>query len=110
MPAVLATSSASAVARTRRSPTTAELPSATAKTLKTPYSMSGPYAMARLPGRVHGVVVQITMEVSSNSGVAGPETGKRTHRVVEVWSWYSTSASASAVFSTTDHITGLAPL
>ena len=29
--------------------------------------------------------------------------------VVEVWSWYSISASASAVFSTGDHITGLEP-
>ena len=36
-------------------------------------------------------------------------TGKRTQIVVVVWSWYSTSASASAVFSTTDHITGFAP-
>ena len=35
---------------------------------------------------------------------------KRTKIVVDVWSWYSTSASARAVFSTTDHITGLAPL
>ena len=29
--------------------------------------------------------------------------------VVEVWSRYSTSASASAVFSTTDHITDFLP-
>ena len=36
-------------------------------------------------------------------------TGKRTVIVVEVWSWYSTSASASAVFSTTDHITDFLP-
>jgi hypothetical protein len=29
--------------------------------------------------------------------------------VVEVWSWYSTSASASAVFSTTDQSTDFRP-
>ena len=36
-------------------------------------------------------------------------TGKRTQIVVLVWSWYSISASASAVFSTGDHITGRRP-
>ena len=39
---------------------------------------------------------------------SGPEV-KATKTVSEVWSSYSTSASASAVFSTTDHITGLEP-
>ena len=66
--------------------------------------------MARLPGSVQGVVVQMTTEASSSSGTAGAETGNFTQTVVEVWSWYSTSASARAVFSTTDHMTGLAPL
>ena len=35
--------------------------------------------------------------------------GNRTQIVCEVWSWYSTSASASAVFSTGDHSTGRSP-
>ena len=66
--------------------------------------------MARLPGMVQGVVVQITTEAPDSSECPGWRIGKATKIVVDVWSWYSTSASASAVFSTTDHITGLAPL
>ena len=66
--------------------------------------------MARLPGMVQGVVVQITILAPSSSGLTAFTTGKRTQMVVEVWSWYSTSASASAVFSTTDQSTGREPL
>ncbi len=65
--------------------------------------------MARLPGMVHGVVVQITIAAPRRSSAAAVCTGKRTQIVVLVWSWYSTSASASAVFSTGDHITGRSP-
>ncbi len=36
-------------------------------------------------------------------------TGKAAQIVSLTWSSYSTSASASAVFSTTDHITGFEP-
>ena len=36
-------------------------------------------------------------------------TGNLTKIEVEILSWYSISASARAVFSTTDHITGLKP-
>ena len=58
---------------------------------------------------VHGVVVQITSDAPRRSLRAARTTGKRTHTVCEVWSWYSTSASASAVFSTGDHSTGRSP-
>ena len=57
---------------------------------------------------VQGVVVQITTAVPCNA--PGVVTGKRTQIVVLVWSAYSTSASASAVFSTTLHSTGRNPL
>ena len=63
---------------------------------------------ARLPGMVQGVVVQITTEASARA--SSPDTtGNLTQIVSDSWSWYSTSASARAVFSTTDHITGLEP-
>ncbi len=65
--------------------------------------------MARLPGIVQGVVVQITTDAPTRSCAGADKTGKRTQIVVEVWSWYSISASASAVFSTGDHITGRRP-
>ena len=58
---------------------------------------------------VQGVVVQISTEEPASAGCEACTTGKRTMIVVEVWSWYSTSASASAVFSTTDHITDFLP-
>ncbi len=63
---------------------------------------------------VQGVVVQITTAAPSSSPakplIAGALiTGNRTQIVVLVWSWYSISASASAVFSTGDHITGRSP-
>ena len=58
---------------------------------------------------VQGVVVQISTEAPSSAGWLAWLTGKRTVIVVEVWSWYSTSASASAVFSTTDHMTDFRP-
>ena len=44
--------------------------------------------MARLPGSVQGVVVQITTELPASAGVSAEITGKRTQAVVEVWSWY----------------------
>ena len=71
------------------------------------YSISAPKASARLPGIVQGVVVQMTMAAFCNA--PGVITGNRTQMVVLVWSAYSTSASASAVFSTTLHITGRRP-
>src|ERR1700675_2702451 len=71
--------------------------------------MSGPAATARLPGMVQGVVVQITTYAPSSSLTGARRIGKRTQIVVLVWSWYSISASASAVFSTGDHITGRKP-
>ncbi len=78
---------------------------------------------------VQGVVVQITTLApirsaaarlwsapaqSSSSpsamGASPPDTtGKGTQIVWLLWSWYSTSASASAVFSTGDHMTGFEP-
>jgi hypothetical protein len=60
---------------------------------------------------VQGVVVQITTPAPSRSGAAAGarSTGKRAHSVGETWSWYSISASASAVFSTGLHITGRRP-
>ena len=57
----------------------------------------------QLARRVSLVVVQITTENFC------PRAGNATHTVSLVWSSYSTSASASAVFSTTDHITGFEP-
>ena len=65
--------------------------------------------MARLAGIVHGVVVQITTEAPSRSPSSVSVIGNFTQIVGEVFSWYSTSASASAVFSTDDHITGFEP-
>ena len=57
---------------------------------------------------VQGVVVQITTWASASA--SGPwANGNFTQIVGLTWSWYSTSASASAVFSTGDHITGLEP-
>ena len=63
---------------------------------------------------VQGVVVQMTIAAPWSSSAGTPSagalmTGKRTQIVVLVWSWYSISASASAVFSTGDHITGRSP-
>ena len=58
---------------------------------------------------VQGVVVQITTLAPSRARTPVAVTGKRTQMVGETWSWYSTSASASAVFSTTDQSTGRAP-
>jgi len=48
--------------------------------------------MARFAGNVHGVVVQITTNVSGR-----PTTRNFTYTLWLTWSWYSTSASASAV-------------
>ena len=65
--------------------------------------------MARFPGIVQGVVVQMTIVASAISAGPPETTGKRTQMVTLLWSWYSTSASASAVFSTGLHITGRRP-
>src|SRR3569623_2121641 len=74
------------------------------------YSISGPYAKAWFTGIVHGVVVQITACAPTSSGAFGASTiSNATSICVDTTSSYSTSASASAVFSTGDHITGLAP-
>ena len=63
-------------------------------------------AIARLPGMVQGVVVQMTAKASFGS----PFTTLNFTKIVgESFSWYSTSASARAVFSTTDHMTGFEP-
>jgi hypothetical protein len=62
-----------------------------------------------LVGIVHGVVVQITAWAPTSSGIGDSVISNATSIWVEVMSSYSTSASASAVFSTGDHITGLAP-
>ena len=60
-----------------------------------------------MAGMVQGVVVQMTT-VAPFSG-ASFTTGNFTHTVGLTWSWYSTSASASAVRSTGLHMTGLEP-
>lgn len=62
-----------------------------------------------MPGIVQGVVVQITTRAAARSPSAPDRIGKATNTVSLTCSSYSTSASASAVFSTTDHITGLEP-
>ncbi len=60
--------------------------------------------MARLAGSVHGVVVQMTKETflplsfGTRSATSGP-AGKATYTDGLAWSSYSTSASASAVWS-----------
>ena len=56
---------------------------------------------------VQGVVVQMTTDAPASP--PSPSTGKRTNTVSLVRSWYSISASASAVRSTGDHITGRRP-
>ena len=83
IPAAAAVLSARARHTTRVSPGSARLPSATVPTRNTPYSKAWPKAMARLPGRVQGVVVQITTLAPASSGRDGLITGKRTLTVVE---------------------------
>ena len=65
--------------------------------------------MARLAGMVQGVVVQMTIEAPAVSLGPPDTTGNRTQMVTLLRSWYSTSASARAVFSTVLHITGRNP-
>ncbi len=57
---------------------------------------------------VQGVVVQITT-LALPAAAEPSTTGNFTQTVGETWSWYSTSASASAVRSTGLLITGLEP-
>ena len=73
------------------------------------YSISGPYAKAWLTGIVHGVVVQMTAKAPSSFSIGLSTIWNATSICVLVMSSYSTSASASAVFSTGLHITGLDP-
>ncbi len=75
------------------------------------YTSSAAAAIARLEGSVHGVVVQITIRSPFSRQLSGPTdvTGNPICTVGDTWSSYSTSASASAVFSTHDHITGRWP-
>ena len=101
--AASATSSLLALARQRARPRCRRHGPARSRTPR-------PAAMARLPGMVQGVVVQITTAAPASSGHAAPgPPGSAPRSCVQVWSWYSTSASASAVFSTGDHITGRRP-
>src|SRR3546814_18695291 len=60
-------------------------------------------------GIVHGVVVQMTACAPTSSAIGLSTILNATSIWVETISSYSISASASAVFSTGDHITGLAP-
>ena len=90
-------------------PADAKLPSSTDDTSYKPYSNLEENAKALLAGIVHGVVVQIKIFASLKSS-APFKIGKLTQIVGEACSRYSTSASANAVFSTTDHITGFEPI
>ena len=65
--------------------------------------------MARFAGIVHGVVVQIITDVFTSLFSSEEITGNFTKIVIDLCSLYSISASANAVFSTVDHITGLEP-
>src|SRR5215469_1385000 len=121
--ACLNTSAESLSARISRSPVRSQFPSGAAVTSYRLYFILGEKEMARFPGSVQGVVVQMTMDAllraprkpfgSSEWGIIlvadAHFTGNFTHTWSETWSSYSTSASASAVFSTTDHITGFEP-
>src|SRR5262244_2815707 len=60
--ACLNTASASLSARISKSPGRAQLSAGASTTLYNPYEIFGEKLMARLPGSVHGVVVQITTE------------------------------------------------
>src|SRR5262245_6841566 len=105
------------------SPTLAQFPPGACVTSYSPYASFELKQIARLPGIVQGVVVQITKLALSRiwdasdeadrfaprTGAAAALTGNFTHTWSLVWSWYSISASASAVFSTTDHMTGFDP-
>ena len=90
-------------------PTDAMLPSSIEETSNKPYSNWDENANALLAGIVHGVVVQIKILAPLKS-LSPFKIGKLTHIVGDACSRYSTSASAKAVFSTTDHITGFEPI
>ena len=66
-------------------------------------------AKALFAGIVQGVVVQIIILASFKKSFFVSLTLNATKIVLDVWSLYSTSASANAVFSTVDHKTGLNP-
>ena len=66
-------------------------------------------AKALFAGIVHGVVVQIIILESFKKSFELSLTLNATNMVLDVWSLYSTSASAKAVFSTVDQNTGLNP-
>jgi hypothetical protein len=75
---------------------------------------------AWLPGMVHGVVVQITVQQSPSGSAASRRHGRRAalgsvEREADVdrgdfLSWYSTSASASAEPQSKHQFTGFRPL
>ena len=67
--------------------------------------------MARFAGRVHGVVVQMTMKSGLSAGrpnflASAAGTGNLTQIDGLTWSLYSISASASAVLNGIDQYTG----
>ncbi len=68
-----------------------------------------------LDGRVQGVVVQMAAKVLAGSAMGktsrslGSVSGKRTNTECEVWSAYSTSASARAVRQEQHQCTGFLP-
>ncbi|MNZ97274.1 hypothetical protein D3C78_1165020 [compost metagenome] len=106
--ALAAASSASFLAKISFSPGCGPKSFCALSTSKRPYSTREENAMARLPGMVHGVVVQMTTETPERAGAAS-FTGNFTQIMSLSTSAYSTSASASAVRSTTDHMIGLEP-
>ncbi len=91
--------------------------SAPASVATSSYSWPGCAAMAWLPGRVHGVVVQMTAKAFSGglarpkarATAAGSAAANATSIAAEVLSSYSTSASASADPQSMHQLTGLRP-
>ena len=103
------TSSAKLSERIKRSPILAQHSSGRPITSYRPYEISAPYTTALFDGIVQGVVVQMTTLAESSVASPVPTTLNFTHTVKLSLSWYSTSASARAVFSIGDHITGFDP-
>ena len=68
------------------------------------------YRFNALPAQPVDAVMPVTAQLVNRPPEAPAlTTGNRTQIASTCLSWYSTSASASAVFSTGDHITGLEP-
>ena len=91
------------------SPIFAQHSSGRAITSYKPYFISGPKTTALFDGIVHGVVVHITTSEPLSSASSLSVTLNLTQIVKLSLSWYSISASANAVFSIGDHITGFEP-